>query len=101
MHLVEVPPGDTALFYAKCLHCDRGFGKGDQPELAYEGWVTIGVGRAAASHQVAMHKACVEDMRGQPTPAEVTDRRKAARRRLLADRRALAVKSDDGARKAG
>lgn len=83
MILVEVRPGDVFLHYQECPHCHQGFGKGDRPELVYE----------ARNSQAAIHYGCVLELVDMPLPDEVSKRRQRARRRLLADRRALRVES--------
>ena len=79
MVLVEVWPGDKALYFVTCPHCGQGFGKGAAPELAFE----------SPDQQTALHQACVNALAGMQEPAQRVERREALLRELVAGARAL------------
>lgn len=82
MQMVEILPGEQPSF-ASCLHCEREFGKGAESELVF----------ATPSQQHAIHKDCVDELAEMPTPQVSDGRFRKARRELLADMRALGVRS--------
>lgn len=75
MRAVVVHPGDKALFFLLCPHCEQGFGKGTFPEVVFE----------SPDQLTALHRRCVDELAAMPAPDELAERQEAVRRQLMSD----------------